>query len=112
MSDKTFGLKNKNKSKAVKEFVKQVTAQVMHGADNKGGMRKLEEQEFAKAKEKKADEKKKALLHSLFASLTVVKKIDEDGNKIDPKTIICPMFQSGMCEKGKRCKNSHTLNAI
>jgi len=33
LDDKTFGLKNKNKSKAVKEFVKQVTAQVLHGAD-------------------------------------------------------------------------------
>ena len=29
--------------------------------------------------------------------------------EIDPKTILCPMFKAGMCEKGKKCKNSHDL---
>ena len=45
-----------------------------------GGMRKLEQAEFDKAKEKKANEKQKALMHSLFASLTAVKKVDAEGN--------------------------------
>lgn len=45
-----------------------------------GGMAKMEQQAFAEAKEKKADEKKKALMHSLFASLNAVKKVDEEGN--------------------------------
>ena len=31
VEDKTFGLKNKNKSKAVQQYVKQVTTQVMDG---------------------------------------------------------------------------------
>jgi len=31
VEDKTFGLKNKNKSKAVQSYVKQVSTQVMHG---------------------------------------------------------------------------------
>lgn len=70
-----------------------------------GGMKKLEQAEFDKAKEKKVNEKQKALMHSLFASLTAVKKVDADGNskyiylfkvtmiiEIDPKTILCPMF--------------------
>jgi hypothetical protein len=26
---------------------------------------------------------------------------------INPKFILCPMFKAGMCEKGKKCKNSH-----
>lgn len=51
------------------------------------------------------------MLHSLFASLTVIQKVDAEGNKIDQKTQLCPMFKAGMCEKGKRCKMSHTLTA-
>lgn len=35
VDDKTFGLKNKNKSKAVQSYVKQVTGQVMFGGDKK-----------------------------------------------------------------------------
>ena len=33
--DKTFGLKNKNKSKVVQNYVKQVTNQVMDGGNKK-----------------------------------------------------------------------------
>ena len=35
VEDKTFGLKNKNKSKAVQQYVKQVTTQVMDGGNKK-----------------------------------------------------------------------------
>ena len=35
VEDKTFGLKNKNKSKAVQNYVKQVTNQVMDGGTKK-----------------------------------------------------------------------------
>ena len=37
VEDKTFGLKNKNKSKAVQQYVKQVTTQVMDGGTKKVG---------------------------------------------------------------------------
>ena len=37
VEDKTFGLKNKNKSKAVQQYVKQVTTQVMDGGQKKVG---------------------------------------------------------------------------
>ena len=26
--------------------------------------------------------------------------------------ILCPMFKAGMCEKGKRCKNSHDMSKL
>ena len=35
VEDKTFGLKNKNKSKAVQNYVKGVTNQVMQGGQQK-----------------------------------------------------------------------------
>lgn len=35
VEDKTFGLKNKNKSKTVQNYVKQVSNQVMFGGDKK-----------------------------------------------------------------------------
>lgn len=38
VEDKTFGLKNKNKSKAVQNYVKQVTNQVMDGGTKKVSM--------------------------------------------------------------------------
>lgn len=37
VDDKTFGLKNKNKSKVVQSHIRQVTHQVMDGGDKKGG---------------------------------------------------------------------------
>lgn len=37
VEDKTFGLKNKNKSKTVQNYVKQVTNQVMDGGAKKVG---------------------------------------------------------------------------
>ena len=35
VEDKTFGLKNKNKSKVVQNYVKQVSSQVMDGGNKK-----------------------------------------------------------------------------
>lgn len=47
-------------------------------------------------------------LFGLMKVQTVVKK-DAEGNTVDPKYILCPMFKQGMCSKGKKCKNSHDL---
>jgi len=48
-------------------------------------------------------------MQSLFAGLTSIKKKDEEGNAIDPKFVICPLFKAGLCSKGRKCKNSHDL---
>lgn len=42
VEDKTFGLKNKNKSKVVQSYIKGVQTQVMHG-QVKGGAARLEQ---------------------------------------------------------------------
>ena len=41
VEDKTFGLKNKNKSKVVQQHIKQVTTQVMDGGTKKVSTRIL-----------------------------------------------------------------------
>lgn len=41
IEDKTFGLKNKNKSRVVQQYVKSVTDQVKHGQE-KGGAKARE----------------------------------------------------------------------
>lgn len=47
---------------------------------------------------------------SLFAGVTSIKRVDETGETVDPKTILCPMFKAGVCAKGRKCKNSHDMN--
>lgn len=54
IEDKTFGLKNKNKSKKVQQYVNQVTKQVRHGARQRG--EKTPEERAAEKKAKKAME--------------------------------------------------------
>ena len=59
---------------------------------------------------KKKDEERKNLMASLFAGVATVKKVDAEGNQIDPKTVLCPLFKAGVCAKGKKCKNSHDMS--
>jgi hypothetical protein len=72
--DKTFGLKNKNKSKNVQKYIKSITNNAA-GAP-KGG----KEQEARSEKEKKEKElQQKALMASLFN-----KQVDKKGRAFDP----------------------------
>jgi len=98
--DKTFGLKNKNKSKKVQEHIKQVTA----GAD--GGLAKKKEAEAKrKAAEKKAAEDAKREAAKLFG---ITQQKVPFG--VDPKSILCEFFKNGLCDKGSKCKFSHDPN--
>lgn len=66
VEDKTFGLKNKNKSKKVQEFVKSTTASVMGGGDRKKRMeeeRKKQEKVARKALKKAASDEQNALFN-------------------------------------------------
>jgi hypothetical protein len=54
VEDKTFGLKNKNKSAKVQNYVKAVTQQVMN-KNQKGGTEKLITEEYKQKQEKKKD---------------------------------------------------------
>jgi len=71
--DKTFGMKNKNKSKQVQKYIKQITSNLT-GQSNK------QEQDTRREKEQKeAEMKKKALMASLFNQQT-----DKKGRAFDP----------------------------
>lgn len=85
VEDKTFGLKNKNKSKAVQKFIKSVQQQAK--GPQKGG----ETHEIAKRKEeqqlKKAQLQQQMLLQALFKGTENVKKVAAETNSgsYDPK---------------------------
>jgi len=77
IEDKTFGLKNKNKSKTVQNYVKSVSAQVK-GQTGKGGESKRIADEFAEKAAKKKEEEKKALLASLFKTIKKTQEAEEE----------------------------------
>lgn len=105
--DKTFGLKNKNKSAKVQKFVQTVKSQVM-GQNVKGGEEKRIADEFKKKEEKKKELEQKALLASLFKGVSNIQQTAlREGE--DPKSVLCAYFKAGVCEKGKKCKFSHDL---
>lgn len=83
VEDKTFGLKNKNKSKTVQNYVKSVSAQVK-GTVGKGGESKRIADEFAEKEKKKKEEEKKALLASLFKT---IKKTQEIVDEEEPEEV-------------------------
>lgn len=99
--DKTFGLKNKNKSKKVQNFVKQVEAQTANANTNK----RAEAEKARRAAEKKAaeDAKRDALINPII----VQQKVPFG---VDPKTVLCALFKAGQCTKGAKCKFSHDLD--
>ncbi|KAK6462185.1 putative translation machinery-associated protein [Scheffersomyces coipomensis] len=95
--DKTFGMKNKNKSKRVQQEIKQI----QQGAD--GGLaKKREEENKRKAAEKKAAEDAKREAAALFG---IQQQKVPFG--VDPKSILCEFFKQGLCTKGNKCKFSH-----
>mmetsp|Transcript_49091 Transcript_49091/g.149455 ORF Transcript_49091/g.149455 Transcript_49091/m.149455 type:complete len:366 (-) Transcript_49091:84-1181(-) len=72
--DKTFGMKNKNKSKVVQKYIQSITANAKNAP--KGGIeQKQRDEKEAKAK----DQAKAALLNSLFNQGT-----DKKGRAFDP----------------------------
>nr|KAJ3418383.1 hypothetical protein HK105_008384 [Polyrhizophydium stewartii] len=106
IEDKTFGLKNKNKSAKVNRYVQQVTQQVQSSGNRKE--RDLAEQRKKEQEaRKKAEEQKKAELAELFKPTIAQQKVPFG---VDPKTVLCAHFKAGSCAKGTRCKFSHDLN--
>lgn len=98
--DKTFGLKNKNKSKKVQLHISQIKS----GSD--GGLAKKKEADAKKkAEEKKASEEAKRETAALFG---IQQQKVPFG--VDPKTVLCEFFKKGVCTKGNKCKFSHDIN--
>ncbi|KAI9350496.1 hypothetical protein DFJ73DRAFT_776728 [Zopfochytrium polystomum] len=105
VEDKTFGLKNKNKSAKVGKYVQQVKSQV-EASGNPKAKKEAEDRKAAIANKKAAEEARKAELAELFKPVQSQKV----PFGVDPKTIVCAFFKSGACLKGNKCKFSHDLN--
>ncbi|CAI0471585.1 unnamed protein product [Linum tenue] len=98
VEDKTFGLKNKNKSKNVQKYVQSLKQSVQPKVDpSKLASKKKKEEEKAKEKE----------LSELFKIAVSQPKVPPG---VDPKSILCEFFKVGQCTKGFKCKFSHDLN--
>jgi hypothetical protein len=101
LEDKTFGLKNKNKSAKVTKYVQQLEQNLL------GSKRKPNEQDRQeKARLKEEEEKRKAELNALFKQTIVQPKVPFG---VDPKTVLCAFFKAGQCNKGDKCKYAHSL---
>lgn len=103
--DKTFGLKNKNKSSKVNKFVQAVEHQAKIGGTHQK-MVNEEQLKAEKALAKKNEIAAKAEAASLFKPIISAQKVAPG---VDPKTILCSFFKQGLCLKGNKCKFSHNL---
>ncbi|KAL6011128.1 hypothetical protein ACLOJK_001572 [Asimina triloba] len=100
VEDKTFGLKNKNKSKNVQKYVQSLHQSVQQKPDpSKVAAKKKKEEEKAREKE----------LNDLFKIAISQPKVPV-GIGVDPKSILCEFYKAGQCAKGFKCKFSHDLN--
>ncbi|OAY41054.1 zinc finger CCCH domain-containing protein 11 [Manihot esculenta] len=98
VEDKTFGLKNKNKSKNVQKYVQNLKQSVQPKPDpSKAAAKKKKEEDKAKEKE----------LNDLFKVAVSQPKVPIG---VDPKSILCEFYKVGQCAKGFKCKFSHDLN--
>lgn len=96
--DKSFGMKNKNKSKKVQQQILQMNA----GADS--AAKRKEAENKRKLEEKKAAEDAKKEAAALFG---IVQAKVPFG--VDPKSVVCEFFKKGVCNKGAKCKFLHNL---
>ncbi|KAJ1977646.1 Translation machinery-associated protein 46 [Dimargaris xerosporica] len=103
VEDKTFGLKNKNKSAKVNRYVKQVEQQVQ-SAGNRQKMKEAENRKKEIQSKKEAAAKKEAQLAELFKPAVIQQKVPFG---VNPKTVLCANFKQGTCTKGDKCKFSH-----
>ncbi|PVU99864.1 hypothetical protein BB559_000337 [Furculomyces boomerangus] len=104
IEDKTFGLKNKNKSAKVNRYIQQVESQVLAAGDRKA-KKAAEDLKQATLAKKELQQKKDEELAALFNPI-VQQKVPFG---VDPKTVLCQFFKAGQCKKGDRCKFSHDL---
>jgi hypothetical protein len=109
IQDRTFGLKNKNKSTKVQKFIKGVVLKVKTGGNIKGGESAILQRQLQEKNEKKKQEEKQALIDSLFKSVSNIQQQQPKEGE-DPKSILCALFKIGQCKKGDKCKFSHDLD--
>lgn len=105
IEDKTFGLKNKNKSHAVQKYIKGIEQVVK----KKVGLDTDKSREYQEKAEKKKAKQEEAFLNSLYKQVSAVKQ-QEVPEGTDAKTVLCELFKAGKCDLGDKCKFSHDLN--
>ncbi|EKM58585.1 uncharacterized protein PHACADRAFT_117663 [Phanerochaete carnosa HHB-10118-sp] len=103
--DKTFGLKNKNKSAKVKQQVAQIEKQQALAGKSRAALEK--EKEKAMREKEKAEEEKRKKEEAALLKPVQVQKVPFG---VDPKTVLCAFFKAGSCDKGNKCKFSHDLD--
>lgn len=104
IEDKTFGLKNKSKSKRVQQYVESVQKQM---AQKYQAQPKQSQSQAEQAAKQKEEQRKAQLLAQLRATLRQP-PVPPGGN---PKDYLCVFFANGICDKGDKCKYSHDLGA-
>ncbi|QRV89693.1 Zf-CCCH domain protein [Ceratobasidium sp. AG-Ba] len=104
--DRTFGLKNKNKSAKVQKDIARINSEQSRAGKNKKELEKEKEKEL-RAKEKQEAEKRKKEEGELFKPVQVAQKIPFG---VDPKSVLCVYYKAGNCDKGNKCKFSHDIN--
>ncbi|BGP38285.1 Translation machinery-associated protein 46 [Rhodotorula kratochvilovae] len=107
--DKTFGMKNKNKSTKVQQQVKIIQQQEAQKGINKEVLNKQKEKERINEK-KKAEQAKRELEGELYGGVELIVQPKVPFG-VDPKTVLCAFHKVGKCTKGSKCKFSHDLNA-
>eukprot|EP00301_Raphidiophrys_heterophryoidea_P021653 c6013_g2_i1.p1 GENE.c6013_g2_i1~~c6013_g2_i1.p1 ORF type:complete len:471 (-),score=125.67 c6013_g2_i1:1178-2590(-) len=104
LEDRTFGLKNKNKSKVVQKYVQTVSANLKGDDEDRKRQKKLERERL---------EKEKKELGELYKPVVTAPKVQPEKALeagVDPKTVLCQYFKAGFCTRGKNCKFSHDLS--
>ncbi|KAI7903242.1 uncharacterized protein BX663DRAFT_507964 [Cokeromyces recurvatus] len=98
VEDKTFGMKNKNKSAKVQRYIQQISNQAKNNAAKT---------KTTAAEKKALEQKKREEFAELFKPVQAPQKVPFG---VDPKTVLCQYFKAGHCERGAKCKFSHDLN--
>lgn len=101
--DKTFGLKNKKKSKKVQNYMKVVRQQDSLAGKSRQQLKDEKSQERLRKRKKEAAERE-AMVGSLFKAVVSTSIVPKG---VDPKSVLCPHFKTGKCKFGKKCKYSH-----
>mmetsp|Transcript_53115 Transcript_53115/g.168597 ORF Transcript_53115/g.168597 Transcript_53115/m.168597 type:complete len:373 (-) Transcript_53115:164-1282(-) len=106
-NDRTFGLKNKNKSKTVQRYINEVQTGVT--ATSQKANRMKAERDAATAKKKKEAEAEAAREMAKLMGPKI--KQPEVPPGVDPKSIVCEFYRKGVCSKpAYKCKFSHDLS--
>ncbi|KAJ8488226.1 hypothetical protein ONZ51_g3702 [Trametes cubensis] len=103
--DKTFGMKNKNKSAKVQKQIAAIEKQQAQAGKSRAALEK-EKEKAMREKAKMEEEKRKKEEAALFKPVQTQKV----PFGVDPKTVLCAFYKAGTCEKGSKCKFSHDMN--